>query len=104
MIRAGVETTLAACHPSRFNGKSIIECAVYSCCMSATRTQVYLTETQRRRMDNMARAKGVPMAEIVRRALDAYLGSDIDPSVALANTFGAHTDAEVPSRASWRRG
>ena len=72
--------------------------------MSATRTQVYLTEAQRRRMDNMAQSRGVPMAEIVRRALDAYLDSEIDPSVALASTFGAQVDAEVPSRDSWQRG
>lgn len=72
--------------------------------MSATRTQVYLTEAQRRRMDNMAQSRGVPMAEIVRRALDAYLDSEIDPSVALAATFGAQTDAEAPSRDSWQRG
>lgn len=72
--------------------------------MSAIRTQVYLTDGQRRRMDNMAQSRGVPMAEIVRRALDAYLDSEIDPSVALASTFGAQTDAEVPSRDSWQRG
>ncbi len=55
-------------------------------------------------MDNMAQSRGVPMAEIVRRALDAYLDSEIDPSVALAATFGAQTDAEAPSRDSWQRG
>ena len=45
------------------------------CCMSATRTQVYLTEQQRERIDDLASAEGVTLAEIVRRALDAYLSS-----------------------------
>ena len=36
------------------------------CCMSATRTQVYLTEEQRHRIDALAEAEGVTMAEIER--------------------------------------
>ena len=41
--------------------------------MSALRTQVYLTAAQRERIDDLAGAEGVTMAEIVRRALDALL-------------------------------
>src|SRR5687767_8323713 len=34
-------------------------CAVYSRCMAATRTQVYLTADQRRMIDEVAKAEGV---------------------------------------------
>jgi hypothetical protein len=44
------------------------------------------------------------MAEVVRRALDAYLPADADTAAALARTFGAQPDAVVPSRDSWQRG
>ncbi len=57
--------------------------AVYSCCMSATRTQVYLTEEQRTRIDRTAESEGVTMAEVIRRAIDQYLGDEADPAVAL---------------------
>lgn len=72
--------------------------------MSATRTQVYLTEEQRTRIDRVAEAEGVTMAEVIRRAVDEYLGEEADPAAALAATFGADREAEVPSRDSWRRG
>jgi len=75
------------------------------CCMPATRTQVYLTEEQRRRLDALAEAEGVTMAEIVRRALDAYLDEESpDPRPALAATFGADPRAAAPSRDEWDRG
>lgn len=72
--------------------------------MSATRTQIYLTEEQRVRVDQAAEALGVTMAELIRRAVDGYLGDEIDPSSALASTFGADPGATVPSRDSWQRG
>lgn len=72
--------------------------------MSATRTQVYLTEEQREQIDEIARAEGVTLAEVVRRALTVYLGAERDPSRVLAETFGAETDAEAPSRDEWQRG
>jgi predicted DNA-binding protein len=72
------------------------------CCMSATRTQVYLTEEQRRRVDALAEAEGVTLAEVVRRALDAYLADiHVDPSEAIAATFGADPDAQHPDRDEW---
>ena len=75
------------------------------CCMPATRTQVYLTEGQRRQIDALAEAEGVTMAEIVRRALDAYLDEESpDPQLALAATFGADPGAAAPSRDEWDRG
>jgi len=72
--------------------------------MPATRTQVYLSEEQRARIDQTAASEGVTMAEVIRRAIDQYLGDDADPSTALAATFGADPDADVPSRDTWRRG
>lgn len=72
--------------------------------MSATRTQIYLTVDQRARIDRAAEAEGVTMAELIRRALDEYLGDEPDPTSALAATFGADPDAQSPSRDHWRRG
>ena len=75
------------------------------CCMSATRTQVYLTDDQRKRIDVISKAEGVTMAEVIRRALDGYLDDVLtDPSVALDATFGVSPDAKVPSRDEWERG
>jgi ribbon-helix-helix CopG family protein len=72
--------------------------------MSAIRTQIYLTEEQRRRIDQVADAEGLAMAEIIRRALDQYLGDDINTKTALSTTFGADPTATAPSRDEWRRG
>ncbi len=72
--------------------------------MSATRTQVYLTEEQRRRIDEIAREEGVTLAEVVRRALDAYLDRDTNVEAALAATFGADPQAGAPGRDEWDRG
>ncbi len=72
--------------------------------MSATRTQVYLTADQRRRVDEIARAEGVTLAEVVRRALDAYLSAERDARADLAATFGADPRAGAPSRDEWDRG
>jgi hypothetical protein len=73
--------------------------------MSATRTQVYLTAEQRRRIDAIADAEGVTLAEIVRRALDLYLDRE-SPGVieALRATFGADPSFDVPDRDEWDRG
>ncbi|MEA1903706.1 MAG: CopG family transcriptional regulator [Actinomycetota bacterium] len=68
------------------------------------RTQVYLTDQQRQRIDEIAESEGVTMAEIIRRAVDGYLDEQPDPRAALAATFGAAPDAAVPSRDEWDRG
>ncbi len=53
----------------------------------------------------MAEAEGVTMAEVVRRALDAYLEDEVpDPEAALRATFGADPDASAPDRDEWDRG
>jgi predicted DNA-binding protein len=75
------------------------------CCMSATRTQIYLTEEQRRRIDLLAATTGTTLAEIVRRALDRYLREEQpDATAALTATFGADPDAKAPGRDEWSRG
>ena len=72
--------------------------------MSATRTQIYLTEEQRHRIDQMAATEGIPMAEVIRRALDEYLDDHGDPSAVLRSTFGALPDADARCRENWQRG
>lgn len=72
--------------------------------MSSTRTQIYLTDEQRSRIDRVAEAKGLTMAEIVRRAVDGYLDDEPDAELALTATFGAAPDADVPQRDDWQRG
>lgn len=72
--------------------------------MSATRTQIYLTDEQRRRIDRIAAARGVTMAEVVRCAVDEFLADSPDIDEALAATFGAAPEAVVPSRDGWTRG
>jgi hypothetical protein len=72
--------------------------------MPATRTQVYLTEEQRRRIDQLADREGMTLAEIVRRALDVYFDTELpDPAPILTATFGAAPDATVPGRDEWDR-
>ena len=65
---------------------------------------MYLTEDQRRKIDQLADAEGVTMAVIIRRALDDYLTDDADATTALAATFGAAPTASAPSRDEWQRG
>jgi len=70
----------------------------------STRTQIYLTDAQKRRIQEIASTQGVSMAEVIRRALDGYLDQQVDPDAALAATFGAVKDFQVPSRDEWERG
>lgn len=69
------------------------------------RTQVYLTDIQRERIDRLASAEKITLAEVVRRALDRYLDDTVaDPAEALSATFGADPQASAPDRLSWARG
>jgi hypothetical protein len=63
---------------------------------------VYLTSEQREAIDTLAEAKGVTMAEIIRAALDAYLGEQHDGEAVLADTFGSVPDFSASSRRDWR--
>ena len=65
---------------------------------------VEFTGKQRRRIDAASAAEGLTMAEIFRRAVDAYLGRNIEPTQALTATFGAQPSAAVPSRDTRRQG
>ena len=70
--------------------------------MAALRTQIYLTQDQRKELDARAEREGASLAELIREAVDEYLDSrpaSIDE--ALASTFGAAPDAQVPSRSEW---
>lgn len=73
--------------------------------MSATRTQVYFSEEQRRLLDARARREGKTLAALVREAVDAYVADEpVDLAEALDATFGALPDLVVPSRDEWDRG
>ena len=73
--------------------------------MPSTRTQIYLTDDQRRRLDARGRRTGHPMARMIREAVDAYLADDeaADVQAALDDTFGSLPDLEVPPRSELDR-
>lgn len=73
--------------------------------MTATRTQIYLTAEQRKRLDELARRRGQTLAQIIREAVDAYLAEvGADAETALAATSGRSPDLVTPSRDEWERG
>lgn len=73
--------------------------------MASTRTQIYLTDDQRRRLDAKGRLTGAPLARMIREAVDVYLADDQpDPDATLDETFGTLPDLELPSRDEWERG
>ena len=49
--------------------------------MSKERTNIYITERQKKQLEKRSQEENLPMAEIIRRALDAYLAWD-DPTYA----------------------
>lgn len=65
----------------------------------ATRTQIYLTDDQRARLIDRANRQGLPMAQLVRDAVDSYLATEND----LDATFGAVPGIaeRVPPRSEW---
>ena len=67
----------------------------------ATRTQIYLTDEQRARLQERARATGVPMSQLIRDAVDSWLAGEDD----LAATFGSSPDIgkRIPPRSEWDR-
>jgi plasmid stability protein len=61
------------------------------------RTQIYLTDEQRRRLDQRAADAGVPMAAVVRDILDEALaigGAESSRAAAADEAFGALDDGE----------
>ena len=73
--------------------------------MSATRTQIYLTDELRRKIDARIKRDGASMASIIRDALDAYLDrpSRREVQAILDRTFGSLPALKVPSRDEWDR-
>ena len=72
--------------------------------MASTRTQIYLTDDQRRRLDVRGRQTGAPLARMIREAVDAYLADDRpDTDAALDETFGTLPDLQPPDRDEWNR-
>ena len=47
--------------------------------MPKTRTNIYLTERQKKQLEKRSRAENLPIAELIRRAVDCYLVWD-DPT------------------------
>ncbi len=73
--------------------------------MGATRTQIYLTKEQRRKLDERRRREGKTLAAVIRDAVDAYLdGPDAKTLKSILDaTFGAAPSFTVPSRSEWRK-
>ena len=71
--------------------------------MGATRTQVYLTAEQRRKIDARIKRGGTTMAAIIRDALDAYLDrpSPAEVQAIFDRAFGSMPHLKVPSRDEW---
>ncbi|CAN5127427.1 hypothetical protein BH18CHL2_BH18CHL2_03900 [soil metagenome] len=70
--------------------------------MVATRTQIYLTTEQRRRLDARGKREGQTLAALIRAAVDAYLNDDSAAAEdAIKRTFGSMHDLEPPARSDW---
>ena len=81
--------------------------------MAATRTQVYLTEEQRRQIEELRTHDGRTLAEVIRAALDEYLSTHgrraaeeelAERQRVLDETFGCMPDFPYPDRSDWDRG
>jgi ribbon-helix-helix CopG family protein len=72
--------------------------------MGAIRTQIYLTKEQRKKLDARRKREHKTLAEVVREAIDAYLGGEppVDYQKILDATFGAAPDFSVPPRSEWK--
>jgi len=73
--------------------------------MASMRTQIYLTKSQRDKLDELGRQEDKSLAELIREAVDLYLErGPVDLHQALNETFGSCPDLEVPDRSEWDRG
>jgi hypothetical protein len=79
---------------------------------AATRTQVYLTQEQRDRIEELRAGDGRTLAEVIRTALDEYLATHgpaneeqehAETQRVFNETFGIAPDFEVPPRTEWNR-
>jgi Arc/MetJ-type ribon-helix-helix transcriptional regulator len=80
--------------------------------MPATRTQVYLTQEQRDRIEALRARDGRSLAEVIRAALDEYLAThgtaaeqerQAELQRALDGAFGTMPALVVPPRGEWDR-
>jgi hypothetical protein len=81
--------------------------------MAATRTQIYLTQEQRDRIEELRSRDGRTLAEVIRTALDEYLATHgrqaeerdlAERRRVLSETFGSIPDFPYPDRGDWDRG
>lgn len=62
--------------------------------MRKERTNIYITERQKKQLEKRVEDEGLSMAEIIRRALDAYLAWDdpaYQPSPPMPQTRKSHS-------------
>jgi hypothetical protein len=74
--------------------------------MASLRTQIYLTKEQRDRLDEIVRREDKSLAQVIREAIDAFVGSgkpDFDEEKWIADTFGSIPDFDIPHRENWSR-
>lgn len=72
--------------------------------MGATRTQIYLTKEQRRKLDERRKRQGRTLAAVVREAVDEYLKNDEERRrEVLTRTFGIDPAFTVPPRSEWAK-
>lgn len=73
--------------------------------MGATRTQIYLTADQRRKLDARRRREGKTLAAVIRDAIDAYLERpDLKTIKAILDaTYGIDPHFSVPPRSEWAK-
>ncbi len=91
-------------------GAPLLYTALYMA--AATRTQVYLTQEQRDRIEELRAHDGRTLAEVIRTALDEYLATHgraaeevqrAETQRVFDETFGSMPDMEYPNRAEWDR-
>ncbi|HEY4035388.1 MAG TPA: ribbon-helix-helix domain-containing protein [Ktedonobacteraceae bacterium] len=58
--------------------------------MSKERTNIYITQRQKKQLEKRSQEENLPMAEIIRRAIDAYLAWD-DPTYPQPQTRKTHS-------------
>ncbi|MGH2952920.1 MAG: CopG family transcriptional regulator [Solirubrobacterales bacterium] len=70
--------------------------------MASTRTQIYLTDEQRTRLDALARRDRRSLAAVIREAVDLFLDEIApDADAVLEDTFGSAPGLETPPRREW---
>ncbi len=74
--------------------------------MGAVRTQIYLTEKQRKALDARRRRERKTLAAVVRDAIDAYIGvpATADAQRIVDASFGSIPDFKIqPRHGAWRK-